>query len=144
MNPIIFSAWLFALAAPSDTPWDYSMVGDLDNTHLSCSGSAQVSSTNESGHLQCVSWHLSATKCAGTRSVDWLHQFTNDGEICQSPDAWNLKKQLPGRGYCEPEVVVKDDKPVSFSLDCTWECRSADNPCSGSATYKFSQASVKK
>lgn len=124
----------------SSTPenWEYKMDGNLDEQNLSCRGPARVTISESSS---CLSWNLAKQQCKGSQSVDWLHENGSTGEICGRPDGWALNKRLPGRGSCVPHVVSRDGRVVSFSLDCTWECRSARNPCSGQATYEFSRIS---
>lgn len=121
------------------TKWRYRMNGNLDSANLQCSGSASVTEIGASAHPQCLHWRIVKQKCRGSRSVDWLHEDDATGEVCESAQGWELKKDLPGLAVCRPTVVRKNGRVVSVSVSCTWECRSASDPCAGQATYVFTQ-----
>ncbi len=118
--------------------WSYRMRGNLDEKNLSCRGSAAVTMAESEGS-SCVRWKVAKQQCIGSNAVDWLHEGQPGGQICLRRDEWALRKHLPGRAFCLPRVVSKDGRLVSFSISCTWECRSAKNPCAGQATYEFSR-----
>jgi hypothetical protein len=122
--------------------WNYRMSGNLDEQNLSCRGTARVTVIGEPGQSKCVEWSVSKQQCKGSRSVDWLHESTTTGRVCEDANGWELKKRLPGRASCVPQVAVKDGEVLSLSVSCTWECRSTKNRCAGQATYEFSPKSL--
>jgi hypothetical protein len=126
-----------SLKAPSRVEWSYHMTGNLDQAKLSCRGSATVKQTTDSSRRQRLNWRITKQRCQGSHDVDWLHEDGLTGEIYESTSGWRLKNDLPGRGFCLPKVVRKNGRIVSFSLSCTWECRSARNPCAGLAMYVY-------
>lgn len=126
--------------------WFYAARGYLDNENLRCAGKAQVSRDSGKESFPCLDWELLDPKCTGSReAVDWLHKYNNKGQICRvNGNDWELKKHLPGQGFCDPHVTTSRNIPVEFSLDCTWKCRAASNPCAGEADYRFSRTPIKK
>lgn len=118
--------------------WSYAMRGQLDDESLRCTGRVRATVSSGAGARRCWSWQIVNRDCSGNRSsVDWLHADANGGEICQRETGWELMTQLPGRAFCSTEAVERRGEPARFVLSCTWECRSAANPCSGQATYRF-------
>ena len=135
---------LFFLVSLIDLPehasWNYAMQGNIDAASLRCRGTANISRETEAGRLRCVSWSILKQQCTGNESVDWLHQLHKEGKMCESPNGWVLKSDLPGRAFCIPNVVSKNGALTSFSLSCTWECQSKKYACAGQGSYKFSPA----
>lgn len=115
--------------------WTYSMQGNLDDDNLQCKGEAEVK--KDAGNSQCWAWRVSLTDCKGSKDVDWLHESGMTDTVCPVNDRWELKKDLNGRAFCLPTVVAQGQVPVRLTLSCTWECRDAKFPCSGTATYEY-------
>jgi hypothetical protein len=115
--------------------WTYRMQGNLDDKNLRCTGDVDIK--QDVGKSQCWTWRVSRTNCKGSKDVDWLHESGMTDTVCPVKEGWELKKQLSGRAFCTPTVVVNAQAPVSLTLSCTWECRDAKFPCSGTATYEY-------
>jgi len=121
--------------------WDYSMGGTLDNTKLECKGQALVNQNTPS----LLNWKLLNNNCKGDKSVDWLHDGNDNGTISFKENAWNLDNGLPGNGFCLVENTnPRKDELTKFTLNCRWECRVKDFPCSGQATYYFNKKDYNK
>jgi hypothetical protein len=120
---------------PKKAAWTYRMQGNLDDQNLRCTGEADVKPA--AGESKCWTWQVSKTNCQGNNDVDWLHESDMIDTVCPAKDGWELKKELSGRAVCTPTVVVDGQAPASLTLSCTWECRDAKFPCSGSATYDY-------
>ena len=123
----------------ADSEWFYRMRGNLDAANLSCTARSHVSEV-ASGENRCIDWELIGLKCKGSRDADWVHEDGNNGKICKTQQAWELKNDLPGQAFCAPTVTeAKDGHAASVRLECTWQCRTGANPCAGTATYEFSR-----
>jgi hypothetical protein len=136
----LFAALASSIAAQADeSAWTYRMNGQLDGDNASCRGRARVRSLDRDGR-SCVEWELLDQRCTGaSKSVDWVHDHENRGEVCRAGD-WELVTRLPGLGRCDVEVSPPDGPPAELRLACIWRCRERSHPCEGAAEYVFARA----
>lgn len=121
-----------------DSAWAYHMDGNLDSETLRCTGAADIALRPSSIEPTYLHWRLVTTSCRGPRHVDWLHAEVDSGTLRKASESWELTRSLPGRSFCTSEVKLGGAQD-SVLLACTWECRSAKEPCSGGATYTFTR-----
>lgn len=121
--------------------FDYEMSGELDNQVGQCHGQALVKTGYFYDSL-CAVWKLQSQTCSGkSQDVDWLHdELTNNDKYSRACDGYPLdSRELPGLGYCVPELIQKTQEISRITLSCSWECRVKEFPCAGFATYTFTK-----
>ena len=120
---------------PDLATWIVEIEGELDGERLHCQANA-VRELSDIG-ANCWAWRLVDKDCQGNEVVDWLHDGTDSGKVCNKDGEWVFDDFLPGRSYCIPTIVGQKEDIKKVTLDCTWECQSSSYPCAGSAVYHF-------
>lgn len=132
------------------------MKANLDDRDLACDGvvivrrashataphdAAERAPASHDPEARCWTWTLASIRCSGDREADWLHLYSDGGEICAATPApaptWTLTSpSLPGRASCSVTAVAGTPKVLQgFTLACSWQCRDPRYPCAGIASY---------